>query len=309
LATYTTVDQINPATIARHYGLPEPRLISLAGGAVNSSFRLSSPAGEFVLTVLDGQDGPGAARLAAHMRDVFRQGIPAPEVIPSLDGALVIMLDGRPAILKRWIEGTVYDPLPHLHLPAAGRLLARVHALPVHSAGLLAVPAGTRRLAARHEAELARFPDRELARWLLDRLARVRDPQRRPRSIPTVIHGDFFPDNLIVHDDGNLSALDWENISRDDPLLDLGIAIVGLAQDGGGLLAPARMNSLLAGYEQSRPLDEASLSALPSSIIEAALILAYHRYRLFNITFPDPERSTMHTELFGFVDSVTQHFR
>ncbi|WP_261559295.1 phosphotransferase [Frankia tisae] len=309
MATYTTVDQIDPAVIAGHYGLREPRLISLAGGAVNSSFHLAGAGGEFVLTILDSQDAPGAARLAAHMQGVFRLGVPAPEIIPSLDGQLSIALDGRPGILKRWISGAMLDPLPHLHLPAAGRLLANIHGLPVNSPALLTLPVGTRRLSARDEAELGRFPDREFAAWLTDRLARVRDPVGRRRPTRTVIHGDFFADNLIVHHDSTLSALDWETISRDDPLLDLGIAIVGLAQDGAGLLAPARMESLLAGYQEIGTLDEPSISALPARITEAALILAYHRYRLFNITFPDPARSTMHTELFGFVDSVARHFR
>ncbi len=243
------------------------------------------------------------------MRDVFRDGIPAPEIIPTVDGDLAIMLGERPAILKRWIAGTVHAPLPHQYLPAAGRLLARVHALPVCSPRLLAVPAGTRHLTARDAAELAFLPDRKFAAWLTDRLTRVRAAEHRPRPTPTVIHGDFFADNLIVHDDGGLSVLDWETVSRDDPLLDLGLAIVGLAQDGRNRLAPARLNALLAGYEQISPLDEPSRSVLPGSITEAALILAYHRYRMFNITFPDPARSSMHTELFGFVDSVLCHFR
>ncbi|MFP8884984.1 MULTISPECIES: hypothetical protein [Streptomyces] len=39
-------------------------------------------------------------------------------------------------------------------------------------------------------------------------------------------------------------------------------------------------------------------------IEQAALIIAFHCYYRHNVRFPDPARSTYHTEMIKFVDSV-----
>lgn len=116
-------------------------------------------------------------------------------------------------------------------------------------------------------------------------------------------HGDLFDDNIIVRTDGRLTVLDWETISLDDPLLDLGMAAVGLAQEAGEL-APERVKALVAGYDQVAPLSEEDVAALPGEIGHAALIIAFHRYYRHNVRFPDPSKSTYHTEMIRFVESV-----
>ncbi|MBQ1157081.1 phosphotransferase [Streptomyces sp. A73] len=109
--------------------------------------------------------------------------------------------------------------------------------------------------------------------------------------------------NVVVRQDGHLSVLDWETISLDDPLLDLGMAAVGLAQDAGNL-APARLDALLSGYPDIAPLSDEDAAALPMEIVHAALSIAFHRYYRHNIRFPDPAKSSIHNEMLQFVDSV-----
>lgn len=136
----------------------------------------------------------------------------------------------------------------------------------------------------------------------------------RPRLLPegggegagrrdVVTHGDLFDDNLIVRPDGGLAILDWETVSLDDPLLDLGMAAVGLTRED-GLLVYERLNALVSGYVEISPLSEDELTALPSEIEHAALIIAFHRYYRHNIRFPDPAHSTIHTEMVTFVESI-----
>jgi len=303
VAKYTTLDQIDLPAVARRYALDQPCLTPLAGGAANSSFKLTSASDEYVLTVLDNHDLPSAERLAAHTQAVFRLGVPTTEIVPAADGALVTQMDGRPVILKKWIEGEVRQPLPIPLLPEAGRILAMLHSLPPQSPGLGGVPAGTRRLSDDHRAAIPHFTDTDFAAWLTDRLDRtgaVEAGNERPR---TIVHGDLFDDNVIVREDGRLSVLDWETISLDDPLLDLGMAAVGLAQEG-GVLVPERLNALVTGYQEVAPLSEADTAALPVEIEHAALIIAFHRYYRHNIRFPDPAKSTLHIEMIKFVDSV-----
>lgn len=302
MATYTSADQIDLAAVARRYGMDHVRLTPLAGGAANSSFRLSGPPGEFVLTVLDNHDDDSAERLARHTDALFRLGLPTTQVVPTAEGSLVSRIDGHPAILKRWLEGEVKDPLPAAALPAAGRLLGRLHTMDSQAPELSDLPTGTRRLSENQEAAVGQFPDSHFAGWLAHRLKRVREERGKPRR-SAIAHGDLFADNIVVHRTGHLSVLDWETVSLDDRLLDLGMAVVGLGREDNTLVA-SRVTALLEGYMSVVPLTSEEMSSLPMEIEHAALIIAFHRYFRHNVRFPDPGKSRLHTGMVTFVESI-----
>ncbi|MFG2143164.1 phosphotransferase [Streptomyces sp. NPDC048696] len=308
MATYTKLDDIDLSAVAYHYGLGPIRLAPLPGGAANSSFRVTAASGSYVLTILDNHDTAGARRLAAHTQALFLLGVPTSEVVPTVDGAPITRLRGRGAVLKKWIEGTVRQPLPLAHLPAAGRMLAELHALPPASPGLADIPVGTRRLTPQHQALITEFTDKEFAAWLTTHLDHVHTAEAANPRTRRVVHGDFFDDNIVVRTDGGLSLLDWETLTLDDPLLDLGAAAVGVGREA-GLLAPERLRALVSGYEQVAPLSDADRADLPMEITHAALIIAFHRYRRHHIRFPDPRKSGYHMEMVTFVDSVAEGTR
>ncbi|MFG2496189.1 phosphotransferase [Streptomyces caniferus] len=304
MATYTKLDQIDLPAVSERYGLRDPHVEPLKGGAANSSFHVSSPSGDFTLTILDNHDIVSARRLATYTQAVYRLGVPTTEVVPALDGALITTFDdGRPVILKRWIQGEVREPLPMPLLPEAGRILAQLHALEPESEGLGDLPCGTRRLSAEQLDAIPQFADREFAVWLAARLERVRSAEADSERSRKVAHGDLFADNVIVRDDGALSVLDWETVSLDDPLLDLGMAAVGLAAED-DVLVPKRLSALVTGYQALAPLSEADAAALPLEIEHAACIIAFHRYYRHNVRFPDPNKSTYHLKMIKFVESV-----
>ncbi|WP_217166421.1 phosphotransferase [Streptomyces sp. AC512_CC834] len=303
MAHYTTADQIDLMAVARRYGLTGASIAPLSGGAANSSFRLGSEQGEYVLTSLDNHDEESATILAGHTQALHGLGLPTSEVVPATDRSLIVPIGARLLVLKKWIAGAVQQPLPLALLSEAGDLLARLHALAPNAEGLDDVPVGARRLSLEQLAAIPGFDDQDFAQWLASRLGRVRDAEADNLRAPCLIHGDLFDDNLIVRDDGGLSVLDWETISIDDPLLDLGMAAVGLAQDEAGLLATERLHALLDGYEKSRPLTAVDRAILPLEM-HAALIIAFHRYHRHNVRFPNPERATYHRAMVRFTESV-----
>ncbi|WP_143081829.1 hypothetical protein [Streptomyces qinglanensis] len=67
---------------------------------------------------------------------------------------------------------------------------------------------------------------------------------------------------------------------------------------------PARLDALLSGYQDIAPLSGEDAAALPTEIVHAALIIAFHRDYRHNIRFPDPAKSSIHNEMIQFVDSV-----
>lgn len=301
MATYTNLDDIDLAAVTARYGIHDPDLEPLTGGMANSSFKLRSGSGEFVLTVLDNQDLTGARELAERTQALFQRGVPTTEVIPDVDGCTVSVIDSRPVILKRWIHGEVHDPLPDDLLSPAGRLLARLHGVPTDVPGL---PVRTRRLSTKLEAEIDHFPDRGFAQWLTQRFQHVHAREDEMERSSVVIHGDLFADNLLVSPERELFVIDWETASLDDPLLDVGMAIVGLARIDGTLI-PHRAQKLVDGYSDIRPLRAEELATVVTETEHAGLIIAFHRYYRHNVRFPDAQKAHIHQELVGFVDSLS----
>ncbi|MET8631688.1 phosphotransferase [Streptomyces sp. NPDC007148] len=304
MAHYTTADQIDPKAVAERYALTNPSIASLSGGAANSSFRLSADQGQYVLTALDNHDEHTAFALARHTQALHQLGLPTSKIVPAADGSLVAPIDDRLLILKEWIPGGIQQPLPLALLPEAGEFLARLHTLPLQTEGLEDVPVGARRLSTEHLATIPSFTDQKFAAWLTDRLERIRAAEADDGRKPRLIHGDLFDDNIVVRDDGHLSVLDWETISLDDPLLDLGMAAVGLVQDDTGLLSDERLEALLWGYEKTRPLTIQDRHVLPLEIEHAALIIGFHRYYRHNVRFPNPKRESYHQAMVTFAESV-----
>jgi homoserine kinase type II len=89
----------------------------------------------------------------------------------------------------------------------------------------------------------------------------------------------------------------------DDPILDIGMAAVGLAQHDGNL-DPQRLRDLINGYTRVRPLDPEDLNELRIEIAHAAVIIAFHRYYRHHVRFPDPAKAHIHVGMVEFVNSL-----
>lgn len=75
-------------------------------------------------------------------------------------------------------------------------------------------------------------------------------------NAPTLLHGDFWPGNLLWRDGTLAAILDWEDATLGDPLADLGNARLEVLWAFG----PRAMRQLTAAYQSQRPtLDYANL--------------------------------------------------
>jgi homoserine kinase type II len=303
VATYTNLEALDLPALAGRYGLRDPVAAPLKGGAANSSFRLDTPGDgqAYVLTALDNHDEASARHLARITRAFTGLGLPTAHVVANTAGEDITVLHRKPYLLKELIPGGVEDPLPEALLPEAGELLARLHGFPSDG---LDLPVGTRRLNSTHRAATAEFQDRAFASWLEAQLTSIGRHEADHRRAAVPIHGDLFADNLIVRPDGGLSVIDWETASLDDPLLDLGMAAVGLCQTPDGRLSSERLRLLLRGYDRLRPLSTEDRAELPTEIVHAAVIIGFHRYHRHNVRFPDPERATYHQMMVTFAGTV-----
>lgn len=111
--------------------------------------------------------------------------------------------------------------------------LRELHAIPVEkTTGFVArqVRGWTERW---HGSQTSEVPEMEaLAAWLAQRIPP--DPER-----PTIVHGDFKLDNVMLDDTGRVTAVfDWEMSAIGDPLVDVGILLCYWLYTGGVTTRP-----------------------------------------------------------------------
>ncbi|WP_306320328.1 MULTISPECIES: phosphotransferase family protein [unclassified Streptomyces] len=238
----------------------------LSGGASRDSWSLDAIAADGAAHPLVLRCDPPVradpevmAREAAALAAAAEAGVPVPRLVDHGTGL------GRAHLLMERVEGeTIPRRLLRDERFAAvrpklarelGRILARVHAVPVES-----VPG---------------LPDVDPVRQLTDLYRQFDDPRpavelglrhlaehRPPPSArgPRLVHGDFRNGNLMVDESGVRAVLDWELAHIGDPVEDLGWLCVrawrfGSAEPVGGFGA---REELLAGYAElagERPSD------------------------------------------------------
>lgn len=304
MARYTTLEFSDVQRLCRGYGLTAHRVETIDGGMANSSHLVSGPEGLHVLTVLDNHSPDSARALARLLEHLSEEGVPTPAPVTTSGGAAVTDHQGRPVMVKPYVPGRCFDVLPSQLLPVTGAALAAVHALSVD--GMPDVPLYGRRLPADARLRCDAFSDRDFAAWLLSTLESVDHTTSRDVK-PVLVHGDLFADNIVVVDDRELVILDWETASLDDPLIDLGMAVVGLCRVGGQFV-PERARSLVQGYTESASTCEIDSADLLDAAVHAALIIAYHRYVRHHVTHPDPAQQHLYREIPPFVDQLRREW-
>lgn len=127
-----------------------------------------------------------------------------------------------PYVVVEHVDGTT-DPSPTTAVEAADQLatcLSRIHRVDWASLNLPFLPKQDERCArllrARPE-QAAESPDEHRIR---DALAAIGPLKRRNRSV--LLHGDFWPGNVLWNDGRLVAVIDWEDAAIGDPLADLG---------------------------------------------------------------------------------------
>ena len=146
-------------------------------------------------------------------------GAPVPRLL-DVSGRLL----GTPGMVLEYLPGAVdFAPArPYAMLREMARRLAQIHTLPVEQRPLAHLPL-------RHctVEQLVYQTPQELDRTLneADVRAALRANWPRLRRVrPCLLHGDYWPGNLLWTRSGLLGVIDWEEAEMGDPLADLAVA-------------------------------------------------------------------------------------
>jgi homoserine kinase type II len=257
--------------IGTQFGLDVRSGHRLPGGVENGAFRVHAPTGDVVLLELTRRTPESAATYAAYLDALAAAGVPTPPPLVSRGGGFVVVHDGVPVIALPFVAGASSLRLTDGQLSAVGALLADIH-----GSGVRCPLRPQLRFSEQHLLATAAIEDAALADWLLSSHARVAGVMTEVSMTTVPTHGDPFPDNLLVLQDGSLVLLDWEDGAQDSGLIDLGMAMLGHCNKDG--LQVRRARQILDGY-RSRSMSPVDPDALLAITTYVALFTAFNRYR------------------------------
>lgn len=277
------------------------------GGLTNYNFRVSRPGGDYFLKIFRRAKVERVVSLIALLELLNRQNFSTPPLVKTAGGSSLWSSAGEPAqgatlaMMTKFIDGyeaprtidmvnRVGVLAASLHGIEAGKLLAEQRlqrGYSLHLGQLL------QRIEAAQRERSARFPaDLEMLLGEAEKLGAI-PFHELPLSL---IHGDIFSDNVLVSRHDDIYLIDFEGGCLDNPLFDLGRAVIGCSIFR-GRIDPKLAGSLVQGYSLFRSLEAVEREYLFEYIVYAGLISSLWRYLEFELLRPGEKRGAIYREL------------
>jgi len=204
MAIYTELQQNDVATLARSYSLGDVVNFSpLEGGSANSNYRVNTSKGLYIFSVCDEKDVASIDALTQVLLTLAEADFPTTRLVRTTEGERFTEYDGKPLIVKEFIEGEVPDRLNEGQLYSLGSLLGKLNTIEVSAPVPTTFPYGLESFVQVYD-RTDTFTD-----WLKSQDRRIQGgiPAESRKSF---IHGDIFCDNLVVEGDHIKAVLDFE---------------------------------------------------------------------------------------------------
>ncbi len=291
MAVFTPVSLEDARAYLRAYDIGE--LVHLEGieeGVSNTNFKVETTQGLYALTLFEAatpqEDLPWFMDYTLYLD---RKGYPAPGPVLKRNGESLGEINGKACALIKWLPGR-WPRNPNAHQAwAAGEYLARLHLtggdfpqIRDNSMGIPVWPHLIERCVPK-----AKTSDRAIA--ILKDLADeyVYLAGHWPILPQGAIHADYFPDNVLMSDDGQVTGvIDYYYACTDFFAYDLAVAINAWGFTPGGQPMPEMIHAFAQAYVETRPLSEAEIDALP--LLARGSALRFTLTRLYDLLNHDP---------------------
>ena len=277
MANFSILEIDDIQDLIQRYGMEVISYDSINGGACNSSYKVITSKGAYVLTVFEEQDHKYLERFCEILIHLNKNKFVTSEAIELKGGGYVTSIFGKPVILKTYLIGDVQQKLDQNMLFQIGEEMAKLHELP---------PA--KFVSSKHPHGIEKFPknlgyggDVDFEEWLKSQIDYIsmNINDELPKSL---IHGDLFHDNILFLNSGLIAFIDFVESCNYYKIFDLGMAVVGLCIDNSELDFN-KVKALLEGYETIRELTVLEKKSFQFHIVYAATTIASWRYRRYHI--------------------------
>ncbi|WP_313035541.1 homoserine kinase [Massilia alkalitolerans] len=288
MAVFTAVSLDDLSQWIKQFPLGDARALQGISSVIdNSNFFLTTERGEFVLTIFENLRFEQLPFYVQLMRHLAERGIPVPAPVPTIDGELVVTLQGKPAIIVSRLSGaSQLDPQP-AHCAEVGGMLARMHLagqdFALHQPNLrgldwiTATAPTVLPLISQAEADLLRNEvgfQSDFARTATY-AALTRGP----------VHADLFRNNVMFEGERLSGCFDFYFAGVDTWLFDVAVTVNDWCVDlASGVLDEARVRALLEAYHAVRPFTQEEQAAWLPMLRAGAL--RFWLSRLYDLHIP-----------------------
>ncbi len=254
----------------------------IAEGTENSNFLLTTSQGRYILTLFERRTNPADLPYFVQVMQTARaHGVLCPQPMLNKQGAAVQTLCQRPALIVSFLQGTgVAAGATLAQCNAAGAALAQWHTMPVFAQRTNALNAQGITALAHSVTQAGGVVPAQVH-------TAIAAAQNLPPLPQTIIHGDYFPDNVLFCGDNVSGLIDVYFACVDAAVYDLAIALNAWAMHADGTPNTEAAQAFMQGYTAARPLTPAEYTALP--VLCAMAAARFLLTRSYDALHPRPD--------------------
>lgn len=281
MSVYTSLSLAQVQQFADHYGLSVDSITPIQGGIENSNYfvRLSNQRRlkdqQYVLTIFEEINHREAGQLVPVLAHLAVHGIPVANPLTSLDGSVILTLEGKPAQIAPRLPGDHPMQPSVLQVQHMATGLAKLH-VALQDYDLQHESAFKQRHGQTWWQQTAdalsttlNTEDSSLLKRVFAEFSTAQaDYPQRPWGL---IHGDLFRDNTLFIEARLSGVLDFSELSSDELLLDIAICMNDFCSAWPAVaLDNIKAHAFIAAYAQVRPLTNDERAILPVYLAMAA---------------------------------------
>lgn len=152
---------------------------------------------------------------------------PKPSDLHTQPGVGLVLSIKRPTIILDYVRGAPYfsEPMPNGMIVELAKELAKVHRVTATTHDLTFLPERWRTVRDALEVVPAML-DESLSETQIRHALTAVVPRRQNPNV--LLHGDYWPGNVLWRESGLVAVIDWEESEWGDPLADLAVARLDL---------------------------------------------------------------------------------
>ncbi len=281
---YTTLTHKEIDRICQHFSIGEVTAFKvLSGGSENTNYLLTTSTGQYVLSICEQKSIAEATYLAYLLEYLQKHHFSTSRIIRDKDNHPITVWEGKPIMIKSFIEGTVERDLSPYLIQCIGRELGKLHQL--EAPEYLPKQLNFGREKFNLVKEYAK--DSSFDHWLQDIQAYISPylDMDLPRSL---VHSDVFWNNVIISKDRNaVVIMDFEEAACYYRVFDIGMTIIGICSEV-DVVHLEKAALLLKGYQEIISLTEAEKKSLKPFAVYAGASMTFWRHMNFNYVHPLP---------------------
>ena len=297
MAPYTNLQVSDIHKIAGKFDLNVIGYEPIEQGLGNSNFLINTGKGKHILTVFE-IEPLRVTQICRILLLLEMHDFPAPRLQFTSTGKMKTKFQEKSVLIKRYIPGKVLEDLNEGQVAQIGTALAKLHEIPAPNY----LPDKHAYLEETYPQVMEQEIDRVYKQWVKKRHQNI-VANLHPKLPVGIVHGDLFCDNVLFEGEKFKAILDFEEVSRNYKVLDLGMAIVGICTDDTEIVTN-KAKALVAGYQKIRRLEVTEIDSLQDFVEWAAILTSIWRFWKYNIDMPDIEEERKHTQMIDIAKNI-----